>query len=157
MGPDVPQMILGDGAENIVQGGYEKVEDQMEGTCWPLPGCKNGHQLIHVAEYNAMVREKNQLLSSYKAENQSLLRVNENLEKVLTKAQEEEAKTMNGCVVETDLGYVRITQRGKSKIYTLDAVADLIKALTDASVAASRYQGPIKVHCTSGFKNSDLS
>lgn len=65
----------------------------------------------------------------------------------------EEGETLNHLRVEQSHGRIQLTLRGKTKLFTPKAIADLIRILKLSYNAANNYSPPAMIHCSNGIEN----
>lgn len=104
--------------------------------------CTYGHAMIHTLYYdeaNSKIRELNAEITRLNA----LIREQEIMEQ----------KTMNHLLIEAAHGNIRLTLRGKVKVFTPLAILDMIRALKKAHNHVKSYTGPVMIHCSNGNEN----
>lgn len=106
--------------------------------------CGQGKTLMHVEDHEAELEAvQNELIvAKEKLEDYRLRDI---------KAQNEENETLNHLRVEQSQHQVRLTLRGKSKMFTPKAIKDLISKLQVMAENAESYEPSAMIHCSSGL------
>ena len=108
--------------------------------------CAHGHALIHkiyfdeamakIATLEGLLAQKDVLLGA------KLVQAASTIQNEADHLGVEQAQT-----------HVRLTLRGKSKLFTPKAIADLIRVLKKSYNAANNYSPPASIHCTNGIES----
>lgn len=109
--------------------------------------CSHGHRMVHyfyLQDAQFRIRELEDELQMY--------RTLTGFKPTSTSAPDEEA-TLNHLRVEQSYGHVQLTLRGKTKLFTPKAIADLIRILKRSYNAANNYSPPAMIHCTNGIES----
>ena len=102
--------------------------------------CPKGKVLIHAGDYEKLKRKlevTQQQLNQYKARDEA--------------GQREENETLNHLRVEQSQHQVRLTLRGKSKMFTPRAIKDLISKLQIMAENAESHEPAAMIHCSHGL------
>lgn len=108
--------------------------------------CSHGHPLIHKVYYDE-AQAKIATLEGLIAQKDVILGAK------LVAVTPDEGETLNHLRVEQSHGHIQLTLRGKSKMFTPKAIADLIRILKRSYNAANSYSPPMMIHCTNGIEN----
>ena len=107
--------------------------------------CSAGHTLIHKVYYD-------EAMATIVALNQQIAQKDVILGAKLVDATSE-GETLNHLRVEQAHGHIQLTLRGKTKMFTPKAIADLIRILKRSYNAANNYSPPAMIHCSNGIEN----
>ena len=105
--------------------------------------CSHGHALIHKVYYDE-AQAKIATLNQEIAAKDVMIRAK------LKTVTDESLADDNHLGVEQAYDHVQLTLRGKSKLFSPKAIADLIRVLKKNYNAANNYTRPARIHCEYG-------